>query len=151
MKKILALAVLFAIILSIWTVGLASATYPDRTGTPSTMTVHKFNDENGNGAQDPGEEGVEGWLFRIYRWDFTGSHMVAEGHTGPGGIVTFSGLAAPSRYKVWEEKRDCWAPTALEGLISWSQDEQPGNYTAGWLDQGIGVVVKSGIESTCGE
>ena len=64
MKRILALAMLFAIILSIWIAGPASATDPP--GDPGCITVHKFSDANGNSVQDPGEGDVEGWLIVMY-------------------------------------------------------------------------------------
>ncbi|MEE9615695.1 MAG: hypothetical protein V3T90_01645, partial [Anaerolineae bacterium] len=99
MKKLLILAVVLSALLSVGPVSLAYEWPP--LGDPGSITVHKFHDANRNGVQDPGEEDVEGWLIRIYRWDDTGIYVVAEGYTGPDGIVTFGDLPAPAKYKVW--------------------------------------------------
>jgi len=109
MRKLLSLAMLLAILLSLWPVNLTVAEETSTAPEMGSITVHKFKDSNRNGAQDPGEENLEGWLFRLYLLD-KGIHQVAEGATGPDGRVTFTEVP-PGRYKVWEELPPCWDPT----------------------------------------
>ena len=53
-----------------------------------------INDLNGDGVQQPGEQGVEGWrvvLTKLFSMN-PGSVVVAEARTGPGGDYLFSGV-----------------------------------------------------------
>ena len=144
MKKLLILAVVLSALLSVGPVSLAYEWPP--LGDPGSFTVHKFHDANRNGVQDPGEEDVEGWLIRIYRWDDTGIYVVAEGYTGPDGIVTFGDLPAPAKYKVWEEERECWEPTT-PNLTSYTWDG--GRYTLVWTVSNETIPVDFGNIYTC--
>ena len=110
---------------------------------PSTrlgsITVHGFHDLNRNDVQDEGEEDIEGWLIRLYRWDETDRYMVGEGRTDPNGMITFGDLA-PATYKVWEEEVECWEPTVIGGLPIW----RGGYFTFGQLGPGQSLLVEFG-------
>ena len=123
-RRLLALTVVLAALLSVWQVSLTSAgelPSPLGCGTPTptpsppppgtgTIVVHKFHDLNRNGVQDEGEPDIEGWLIRLYIWVGENLELYAEGRTGSDGTITFTDLE-PRRYKVWEEERPCWEPT----------------------------------------
>ena len=143
-KRSLILAVLLSALLSVGPVSLAREWPP--LGDPGSITIHKFHDANRNGVQDPGEEDLEGWLIRIYRYDNTGLYMVADGYTGTDGMVTFDDLAAPTRYKVWEEQRDCWEPTT-PNLSSYTRDG--GHYALVWTESNQTIPVEFGNVYTC--
>jgi hypothetical protein len=84
-----------------------------------TITVHKFEDANGNGFQDEGEENIEEWEIRIYKVHSDGSitHKFT-GLTGSDGTVTFTLTNFPSGVLVlvWEQGSECWEPTT-ESLL----------------------------------
>lgn len=54
----------------------------------STVTVHKFFDEDQDGAQDTGEVDLSGWLIKVF--DSAGTTVVAEGTTDASGNVSFT-------------------------------------------------------------
>ena len=140
MKKLVTLTVL-VLLLSVWVIGPVSAC--DGTGS---ITVHKFHDVNRNSVQDAGEEDIEGWLIRIYRYDETGLYKVAEGYTDADGMITFDNLPSPTQYKAWEEERDCWEPTT-PNLSDYVWDG--GRYTIVWLNSNETVSVEFGNVYTC--
>ena len=127
-KKLVVLAPV-VLLISVLAAGPVSAEWtpewPPIDGEGS-ITVHKFHDVNQNGVQDEGEEDVDGWLMRVYRWDNTGKYLVAEGKTDTNGLVTFNNLPAPTLYKVWEQELECWEPTT-SNLSSYIWDG--GRYT----------------------
>ena len=112
-------------------------------GDPGNITVVKFNALNGDGVRDPGEPSVPDWPFQIWRYYGTGLYKVAEGTTGPEGTVTFSSLAAPTRYKVWEPEQDCWQPTTSTGTY-WIG----GYYMLAWTVSGQTTMVSFGNQYT---
>ncbi|MGC9393967.1 MAG: hypothetical protein ACP5J4_03850 [Anaerolineae bacterium] len=148
MKKLVTLTVL-VLLLGVWLVGPVSANlvWPPIDGEGS-ITVHKFHDVNMNGVQDEGEEDIEGWLMRIYRFDGTGLYMVAEGYTDSFGMVTFNNLPSPTRYKVWEQELECWEPTT-PNLSDYVWDG--GRYTLVWTVSNETVSVEFGNVYTCNE
>jgi len=123
---------------------LTSLASPMSQGPSGEITVHKFNDLNGNGVQDPGEPDIAGWLMRIYRWDSTGLYLVREGWTDSNGTVTFTDLT-PTRYKVWEQALECWEPTV--GVNSYIWDG--GYYTVVDLGEGESAFVEIGNTYIC--
>jgi hypothetical protein len=125
-------------------VALARSSITLATTSTSSITAHKFHDANRNQVRDEGEEDIEGWLIRLYRWDDTGLYMVAEGSTGKDGTVTFSDLV-PTRYKVWEKKSECWEPTTPAGMTQWDG----GYYTVVKLGEGQQAAVEFGNVNTC--
>jgi hypothetical protein len=114
MKKLLILAVLLSALLGVWQVNLAcGCEEPPPPPEPGSITVHKFYDANGNGVQDGYERDIEGWLIRLYAFVDGELQVVAQGVTDGSGTVTFTDLTAGHTwYKVWEEARECWEPTA---------------------------------------
>ncbi len=108
--------------------------------------MHKFNDANGNGVQDEGEPDIEGWLIRLYTRVDDVLQVVAQGTTDGTGMVTFGNL--PNDYvwyKVWEEARLCWMPTAPSDIESYDG----GYYVLRRLDLGSEVFVDFGNTYTC--
>ena len=141
MRKLLSLAMLLAILLSLWPVNLTVAEETATAPEMGSITVHKFKDTNRNGAQDPGEEDLEGWLFRLYLLD-GGLHQVAEGTTGADGCLTFAELPS-GLYKVWEELPPCWDPTTPG--TRWNN----GYFALLDLGKGQQVAVEFGNADTC--
>ena len=75
-----------------------------------TITAHKFDDRNGNGVQDTGEEDLSSWMMTLYDgFDCVGFEM-ASGMTNSSGDVIFSNLEA-GEYSVAEEFRNGWQNT----------------------------------------
>ena len=118
MKRLLYLAMLLVLLLSLSPAGLTTArelpSLPTFTSPPpsepGSITVHKFHDANKNGVQDDGEEDINGWLIRLYTKVEGITQQVAEGTTSGNGTVTFSNLD-PGKYKAWEKVPECWKPT----------------------------------------
>ena len=108
-KKLFTLVVVLSALLGAWQVGPTSAGEPLPQGE-GTITAHKFEDVDGNGVQDEGEEDIGGWVFQLYLLDGVGIWQVAEGSTDSDGVVTFTDVPS-GRYKVWEELPECWEPT----------------------------------------
>ena len=77
--------------------------------SPTTKTYSisglKFNDSNGNGTKEKGEEGLAGWSIRLFRPD---GYETAT--TGPDGSYRFSDLK-PADYKVKEVEENGWKQT----------------------------------------
>lgn len=145
-KKATVFVLALSILLSLTIALAASATTPDPSPPDSvTIIVHKFHDANKNGVQDLGEMDIEGWLIRVYG----SGELLAEGLTGPDGTVTFSGLPAGLLYKVWEEARDCWEPTAPplgSDFYAWRGGYR---YVIGYLYAGASATVEFGNVYTC--
>lgn len=91
-------------------------------GFACDFEVFKFEDLNGNGAWDPGEPPIDGWLIRLYQWVQGQSEMywqqVAESRTNEDGRVIFSYLPGGQTWRLWEEQVECWEPTT-EVLGPW--------------------------------
>jgi hypothetical protein len=78
-----------------------------------SITAHKFNDLNGDGDQDGGEDDLEGWTMTLYEGsDCTGGPL-ASGTTDINGNVVFDGLGVGT-YSVKETLEGGWTnSTAL--------------------------------------
>lgn len=100
----------------------------DITDPYCRVVAHKWNDVNGNGAQDAGEEDISGWLMEVYVSEDFGVTWtyVANGLTGPDGTVTFdipdTGL---DMTRIVEEQRPGWINTT-----SRTQETYFGGYIA---------------------
>lgn len=84
----------------------------DQQLEPGNITVHKFNDLNGNGVLDDNEPGLGDWEMTLYSGfgcAATGE-LVASGHTGTDGNVSFSNLN-PGTYSVKETAQPGWEST----------------------------------------
>ncbi len=87
---------------------------------PASIHVLKFNDRNGNGAQElPDEEGIAGWTIWIEcRVINTGEVISLHAETDDNGMVWFENIPAPAECIVTEEERDGWIPiTPPEVLV----------------------------------
>ncbi|MDD4650810.1 MAG: SdrD B-like domain-containing protein, partial [Methanothrix sp.] len=88
----------------------------------------KFQDNNGNGAMDPGEPGLVGWTVDLKN----GGAIIATAITGQDGVYEFSEII-PGNYTIEEEQR-----------LGWIQTAPPGNtYTADISSSGEIVVKRS--------
>ena len=74
---------------------------------PATATAEKYEDLNGNGAQDAGEPGLSGWTIHLDGTDGLGSAVHLTGVTGASGLYTFTQLA-PGQYQLTEELQAGW-------------------------------------------
>jgi hypothetical protein len=76
-----------------------------------TITAHKFNDLNGNGIQDAGEEDLGGWGMELYVGSScVGNDILASGMTNSSGNVIFSNLQSGD-YSVQEQTLLGWQNT----------------------------------------
>jgi len=73
----------------------------------STVIAHKFNDLNGNGSQDSGEDDLAGWTMTLYEGSSCNGTLVASGTTNILGDVVFDDLVAGT-YSVKETLEDGW-------------------------------------------
>jgi hypothetical protein len=148
-KRKLFLAVVLSLLLSLGQVSLVSGTGDEPPPSVGSITVHKFNDANGDGVQGEGETDIEGWLVRLYTQVDGVLQVVAEDFTDGSGTVTFADLTAGHTwYKVWEEARQCWKPTAPDDI---------GSYDGGYYvlrklygPDHLNITVDFGNSYTCG-
>jgi hypothetical protein len=93
-------------------IGKSSYTLIDflNTQPKGTIIVYKWEDMDGDGVKEVGDNPITGWHIDLYKLD--GTYVwVADGYTSdPEGTVTFSDLA-PGTYKVVEEDRAGWIHT----------------------------------------
>jgi hypothetical protein len=96
----------------------------------ASLSGHKFEDLDGDGIWDEGEEGVEGWAIFLYRMAEAdelqpsvvptvapGFELYDSTVTGPGGYYEFTGLL-PGLYMVAEDEVTGWVMTvAPDGSI----------------------------------
>jgi uncharacterized protein (DUF2141 family) len=83
-----------------------------RNAATGTITGLKFNDANGNAAQDPGEEGVAGVTINLFA--ASGGALVATTTTGTDGTFTFTDVN-PGDYQVSEVLPDGFVQTLPGG------------------------------------
>lgn len=75
-----------------------------------TVKAHKFNDKNGNGKQDAGEEDLANVKFTLSGSGAWGSYGPVSKMTDADGMAVFSGLW-PGTYALEEEVPEGWLPT----------------------------------------
>jgi len=97
-----------------------------------TIVAHKFNDLDGNGIQDSGEDDLESWTMTLYEGFNCTGDLMASGTTGIDGNVVFDDLPAGT-YSVKEELKDGWSnTTALCQQVTIEAGDSPtldfGNY-----------------------
>ena len=76
---------------------------------PGSISVHKYNDLNGNGFDDA-EPALEGWTITLHSEAGCQTTEIASAVTDASGNVTFSGLA-PGTYYVGETLQSGWENT----------------------------------------
>ena len=134
MRNIISATVALLLVLAFMMPGMIvpPAAANDVTGS---ITAHKFNDWNGNGVQDAGEEDLDGWLMTLYAGSVCVGFEMASGMTDSSGRVTFSNLEAGD-YSVqelpllgWQNTTPiCQDVTLLPGgseIISFGNQEEP--------------------------
>ncbi len=72
---------------------------------PPSIHVLKFADLDGNGVQDPGEEGIPGWEITLQCVDANGNVVITITETDAAGMVWFENIPATSVCTVSEELR----------------------------------------------
>lgn len=116
------------------TVGVGGITVPlttsGQTGTADfanaqygKVTVSKWWDKTGDGPSE-GDVKIAGWGFQLFvdknadgDFDDPGEGLFATATTGPDGTATFTGLEVGWAYKVVEESRTGWKPTAPDSGV----------------------------------
>ncbi len=76
---------------------------------PGSISVHKYNDLNGNGSDDA-EPALEGWTITLHSEAGCQTTEITSAVTDASGNVTFSGLA-PGTYYVGETLQSGWENT----------------------------------------
>lgn len=76
----------------------------------ASVSGAKFDDANGNGRWDAGEDGLSGWTITLKRVTAAGEITYASKVTGADGAYTFSGVL-PGTYKVYETQQAGWLMT----------------------------------------
>jgi uncharacterized repeat protein (TIGR01451 family) len=71
-----------------------------------------FNDLNGDGLQEPGEPGLQGWTVELIK-----GQSVAKRQTDSSGNFTFAGVG-PGSYTIQEEVQSGWVQTSLPTTYS---------------------------------
>jgi hypothetical protein len=110
---------------------------PDRNPNTSTISGQKWNDVNGNGTKDEGDNGLAGWIISI----FANESLVATTSTDGSGNYSFINLDADLDYWVCEDVQGGWAQTSpvivsdgtvncTNGTVGYSAqaDEEPGDF-----------------------
>lgn len=125
LARLLFVAIGVMLLFGVWRASLTTAQDVEpqcvTPGPPtSSITVHKFHDLDRDGTQGINEPDIRGWLIRVYQETRAGDwELVRGGRTGPDGTIVFGGLG-PGPFKVWEEARAGWEPTAPSGVVLWN-------------------------------
>ena len=83
-----------------------SAVECEPTPVTSTLSGHKYNDKNGNGVSDGGEEGLSGWTITMSQVA-TGVVGIQTRITDASGAYSFADLS-PAVYRVCEVNQSGW-------------------------------------------
>jgi len=77
-----------------------------------SISGYKWNDSDGDGLWDLGENGLPGWTIKLYRYDNIENILVnlEDDITDNAGRYTFDGLVAGS-YRLYEVLKDNWTQT----------------------------------------
>lgn len=76
-----------------------------------TILGSKWEDANGNGIWDGGENGLEDWTIQIYRKHGNSWDLVAESLTAADGSYAFTGITQNGQYRICEVLQDGWTQT----------------------------------------
>jgi protocatechuate 3,4-dioxygenase beta subunit len=80
--------------------------FGNKVSATYSISGTKFNDQNGNGAKDANEPGLEGWNIQLSQ----GGSVINSTSTAADGSYKFTGLA-PGSYAVGEVLQTGWAQT----------------------------------------
>jgi uncharacterized repeat protein (TIGR01451 family) len=97
------------------------------------VIAHKFNDLNGNGSQDSGEDDLAGWTMTLYEGSSCNGTLLASGITGLNGDVVFDDLPFGT-YSVKETLKDGWTnstPLCQQVTIGSCETVYFGNFELG--------------------
>jgi len=89
-------------------------TIPPPAPSAATISGVKFHDVNANGIRDIGEEGLEGWTIKLWKFDGNDWELVDETTTGSEGDYIFT-VNEDGHYKVTEVLESGWMQTAPAG------------------------------------
>jgi hypothetical protein len=78
--------------------------------TPGSVQASKFNDLNGNGAEDAGEPAIENWPMTLYLGSGCTGSVVETIETSANGIAAFTGVLVGD-YSVQEGSDPNWTAT----------------------------------------
>jgi hypothetical protein len=92
---------------------------------PGSIEAYKFNDRNGNGSRNSGEEYLSGWQMNLYGGQNCGGTPIAQGTTaGSSGRYTFNNLTPNQWYSVNEtEDRPDWTRTTAACQNTYISDD----------------------------
>lgn len=76
----------------------------------TSISGMKFDDVNGNGIKEAGENGLPGWKIILSQWDDGSYSQIAATTTDDAGNYAFNNLQ-PGTYKVAEEQMNGWIQT----------------------------------------
>ncbi|MCL7413566.1 MAG: SpaA isopeptide-forming pilin-related protein, partial [ANME-2 cluster archaeon] len=88
---------------------------PPVTPTTGSISGYKINDINGNGTQDPGENGLAGWTIEL-RLIGAGKYITKETTTDANGFYRFDNLSA-GVYLVREKQMKGYRPSSCPVII----------------------------------
>ena len=89
---------------------------------PDIIDGHKWNDENGNGYWDEGEEAMEGWTIYLESLNESEEYEDASTVTDENGYYYF--MVDGGNWEVTEEEQDGWVQTAPYGSCEFYLEEQ---------------------------
>lgn len=99
-----------------------TGTVPEEPPETGSISGYKINDLDGDGFQDAGEPGLEGWTINLFKDDvFVGSTTTASD-----GFYSFTGLE-PGNYTTEEVLQDGWTQTlgsSPETLVAGENDTE---------------------------
>lgn len=104
------------------------------------VVVVKYNDHNGNGTQDEGDEVLDNWEMHLVGTDVNAYQWTGSGDPAVAGQVTFSDLV-PATYTLSEQLKEGWAQTN----IACDSDETE----AIDHDNSHPAIVEPGLTTTC--
>ena len=143
-----------------WVNTLAPASVNIASGTISTgnnfgnfklgsISGMKFNDMNGNGVKDAGDNGLSGWTINLTGTDtITGTHVNLSTVTGTNGDFSFTGLGNGA-YMLSEVQQNGWVNTLAPASVNIASGTISTGNNFGNQKVGCPVSVSAGTIAVC--